>query len=160
MSILNDLNGKVGDKMVKRCATSISIVFIVYVSFVIFGIFNGKNPDSYIYSVYFSIMMVFLIPYSIFIILIYLMEIYNRILYIMILVIVIVCFLTIQLNDFSGYEEWQYYNREPIISYNLDYFIAKNHLELYILLMVILISYSVSIIILGYEKIKQKLRKK
>lgn len=88
------------------------------------------------------------------------MEIYNRILYIMILIIVIICFLTIQLNDFSGYEEWQYYNREPIISYNLDYFIAKNHLELYILLMVILISYSVSIIILGYEKIKQKLRKK
>lgn len=146
------------EKVIKRCFISTIIIFIVYIAIITYEMYISKNMNIDPFS--FSIFIMFLIPYNIFIILIYLLEGYNKTLYILTLLIIIGFFSIIELNtnDFDNYENWQYYNRQTILSDNLDYFIGKNLLELYFLLKIILVSYTVSIIILIYETIKRRLK--
>ncbi|VDH02632.1 hypothetical protein [Bergeyella zoohelcum] len=148
------------EKVIKRCFISTIIIFIVYILILIYGAYDSGIKSGYAYSFSFSIFIIFLIPYNIFIILIYLLEVYNKILYAFTLLIIIGFFSIIELNanDFDNYENWQYYNRQTILSDNLDYFIGKNLLELYFLLKIILVSYTVSIIILIYETIKKRFK--
>lgn len=146
------------EKVIKRCFISTIIIFIVYIAIITYEMYISKNMNIDPFS--FSIFIMFLIPYNIFIILIYLLEGYNKTLYILTLLIIIGFFSIIELNinDFSNYEYWEFYNRQPIISNNIDYFIGKNLLELYFLLKIILVSYTVSIIILIYETIKKRFK--
>ena len=48
-------------------------------------------------------------------------------------------------NDYSDYENWQYYNHQAILSTKLDYFIGKNFINLQIVFIVLLIHLSISI---------------
>lgn len=147
------------EKVIKRCFISSIIIFIVYILIVTHEVYNSES-NSYIdfNPLSFMIFIMFLIPYNIFVIFIYLLEIYNKIIYIITLLIIVLLFFLIDLNynDFSNYENWQYYNRQPVITHSLDYFIGKNLLELYFLLKIFLMSYAVSVTILIYNYFKKQ----
>lgn len=146
------------EKIIKRCIVSTTIILIIYISYMAYGIYNNQNIDYYT-SLF--LLILFLIPYNISCLFIYLLEKHNKIIYIVILLLFIIIYWVIELNfyDFSNYENWQYYNRQSIISHNIDFFIGKNLLELYFLLKIILVAYIVSMTIYCYNLLKKRWRK-
>ncbi|VDH02629.1 hypothetical protein [Bergeyella zoohelcum] len=142
---------KIIEKIVNRCAKTTLPIIIVYAFFAIY-LQNGYFEFSII------LLSLFIVPYNIFVILFLILEKKHLILNILIFFVNIVFFIIMKQNfsDFSNCENWQYYNRQSIISDGIDFFIGKHLLELYFLSIIILIAYTFSFIVLLYEKIWKK----